>query len=116
MARGSSTRAHGLTARAVTALCAALTSSCSVDLFHSSHWSSACELDPSARDCPGAETGGAGGQGASPGAGGDGGPSPCGNGTIDPGEECDPGSLGAPGCTESCEIDCSGKGEYLRPF
>ena len=116
MARGTSSCARGPTARAFTALIAALATSCSVDLFHSSHWSSACELDPTSQGCPDAP-GGAGGEGSSQGTAGAGAGSPlCGNSTIDPGEECDPGAESAPGCSSACEIECSGQGEHLRPF
>jgi cysteine-rich repeat protein len=115
---GSSSRAHRSEAHVViAALVLASSASCGVDLFHSSHWSTACDVDPGASGCPDAD-GGGGGAGGMSGAGGFGGhPSPlCGNGTVDPGEECDPTSATVPGCSNFCRIECSGTGEYLRPF
>jgi hypothetical protein len=55
--------------------------------------------------------GGAGGAGGSA----SGGTGACGNGIIDPGEECDSGRSARVGCA-ACEVDCSGSGEVEEPL
>jgi hypothetical protein len=39
----------------------------------------------------------------------------CGDGTIDPNEECDPGPGSALGCSDMCEVECDGDGEVYDP-
>jgi cysteine-rich repeat protein len=67
-----------------------------------------CLEDPKAPECEPAQTGGGGG--GRGGAGGGQAPAPCGNGAIDPGEECDDeNAIAGDGCT-GCLVDCAPHG------
>jgi len=105
-----------------------LATSCYADVFHATDWETVCKSDPDAAGCADASSSGAGASGtggaatsSSSATGGDGGAAggppagACGNGVIDPGEQCDAGAQPGLGCSADCMVECAGQGEHVDP-